>query len=250
MKPNQDQRFHEFACIFPMLQGEALAALREDIRQHGIREPVVFFNGEILDGRNRYVCALELGIDVPTMEYSGDDPLGFVISHNLHRRHLSESQRASIAARVANMPSHRPKKSANWRSNDEPLVSSSDAAEMLNVSTRAVERARKVQKEAPPEIVQAVDDGRVSVSLAAKVAALPEDQQAKVAAAPDIKQAARDAVKPAPKKENPQGGNPAGRGVGVDCALEAINALKKIPINDGLRQDAFNMVINYINSNR
>ena len=95
--------FHEYANLFPMLTGETLNALRQDIHIHGVREPVVFLNGAILDGRNRYACAIELGIDFPSVEITGADPLAFVISHNLHRRHLTESQRASIAARVANM---------------------------------------------------------------------------------------------------------------------------------------------------
>lgn len=111
------------------------------------------------------------------MEFEGDDALAFVISHNLHRRHLSESQRARIAARVADMPrggvgsNQHQSKSANWQNS----TSISDAANLLNVSERSVARARKVQETAPPEIVQAVDDGNISVSLAAKVADLPDD---------------------------------------------------------------------------
>jgi hypothetical protein len=100
------------------------------------------------------------------------------ISTNLHRRHLTESQRASIAARLANLrdgqrADHSAARSANLRSFaiDTVLapVSSADAAKLLNVSTRSVETARKVQAEAPAEIVRAVDDGRISVSLAAQV---------------------------------------------------------------------------------
>jgi hypothetical protein len=59
--------------------------------------------------RNRYKCATELGLSYPRIEYSGTDPLGFVVSHNLHRRHMTESQRAMVAAKMANMPEGR-----NW----------------------------------------------------------------------------------------------------------------------------------------
>jgi ParB family chromosome partitioning protein len=208
--------FHEYANLFPMLQGEALAMLREDIRKHGVREPIVFLGGAILDGRNRFVCARDLGVEYPSVDFDGDDPLSYVISHNLHRRHLTESQRASIAARVANMPSHRPSKPANLQASEPrlslseqatprmPLTSTADAARMLNVSPRSVADARKVHEFAPPEVSQAVDEGRMSVSLASKVTDLPDAAQAEVIGAdPDkMRETAREAVKKAHVAQN------------------------------------------------
>lgn len=80
----------------------------------------------------------------------------FVVSLNLHRRHLSESQRGMVAAKLANMPAHRPgDKSANLQ------TSQSRAAELLNVSTRTVAAAAKVKDAGAPELVQAVEAGRV-----------------------------------------------------------------------------------------
>jgi hypothetical protein len=68
----------------------------------------------------------------------GDDPLAFVISANLRRRHLSESQRAMVAAKLATL-----KRGDNQHS---PIgeTSQATAAELLNVGKRSVERARKV----------------------------------------------------------------------------------------------------------
>lgn len=184
--PSEPARFHEYANFFPMLQGEALDALREDIRLYGVREPVVFLDGAILDGRNRYMCARDLGVEYPRVEYDGADPLGFVISHNLHRRHLTESQRASVAAKVANMRQGRPSdKGANLPllSEREPgPVTVSQAASMLNVSERSVKSARKVQERGAPELVRALDEGRVSVSAAADVAERPAEEQAEIVA--------------------------------------------------------------------
>jgi len=85
--------------------------------------------------------------------FEGDDAL--VISHNLHRRHLSESQRAMIAKRVANMPrggvgsNQHQSKSANLQNS----TSISEAASLLNVSERSVATARKVQETAPAEVI-------------------------------------------------------------------------------------------------
>lgn len=191
--------FHPLANIFPWLEGAANDALREDIRQNGVREPIVFLDGAILDGRNRYQCARDLGIAYPRREFGSDpldgtDPLAFVISLNLTRRHLSESQRASVAAKLANIP-----RGGNQHVEiSTPSVSQAAAAEMLNVSRASVIMARKVQEEAPAEVSRAVETGHMPVSLAAKVADLPEDMQAEVAAAPPekMREVAREAVKP------------------------------------------------------
>lgn len=214
--PHQPIRFHEYAEAFPWLEGAALDALREDIRQHGVREPIVMLDGAILDGRNRYMCARDLGIEYPVVEYEGDDPLAFVVSLNLLRRHLNESQRAAAAARLANLKVGKPAvNSANLRNNDQadflpPLpsqptqVTQADAAKMLNVSERSVTAARKVIDTAPAEIVRAVDQGHMSVSLAAKVADLPEAAQADIiASSPEqVKEAALEAVKKAHVAQN------------------------------------------------
>jgi len=194
--------FHDYANLFPMMQGEALDALRADIRQNGVREPVVFLDGAILDGRNRYMCARDLGLEYPRVDFVGDDPLGYVISHNLHRRHLTESQRASVAAKLANMAQG--ERTDLEPSANLPKVSVQAAADLLNVSERSVTTARKVQDEAPAEIIQAVDDGRISVSLAAKVADLPDAAQAEVISAPpeQVREVAREVVRKAHVAQN------------------------------------------------
>jgi hypothetical protein len=100
----------------------------------------------------------------------------------LKRRHLTESQRAMVAASLANMPHGGDRKSANQAANlplDRTHVaehtqicgtSQSDAAELLNVSERTVANAAKVKTEGAPELIQAVQSGVVSVSAAADVA--------------------------------------------------------------------------------
>ena len=60
------------------------------------------------EGAGCYVNPFTGGVECPMREYDGDDPRSFVVSLNLHRRHLNESQRAMVAANLANMPAHRP----------------------------------------------------------------------------------------------------------------------------------------------
>ncbi len=183
--------FHEYAGIFPLLEGREFAELCNDIKANGQREPIWVYEGKILDGRNRFRACNAVGVTPRTAPYAGDDPLAFVLSLNLHRRHLSESQRGMVAAKIANMPAHRPALNpANlppslegMKPDQQPaFTSQASAAEMLNVSERTVRAAVKVRNEAAPELVRAVESGKVSVSAAADVATLPKEEQAVIVA--------------------------------------------------------------------
>ena len=93
--------FHPLANIFPLIDGKPYQDLMADILKHGVREPVWLYDGMILDGRNRYRAATAMSVECPVQEYTGSDPTGFVVSLNLHRRHLSEAQRAMVASLVS-----------------------------------------------------------------------------------------------------------------------------------------------------
>lgn len=99
----QRLQIHPFALFMPELSGEDRAAMRDDIRKHGVRNRVILFEGKVLDGRNRYEIATALGKEVPTENFYGtaQNALEAVASHNLHRRHLEPSQKAMVAAMIA-----------------------------------------------------------------------------------------------------------------------------------------------------
>src|SRR5688572_9487566 len=96
--------FHSLCLALPDMSAEAFQALVEDIRSNGLRHDVVLHEGLILDGRHRYRACLECGIEPRFVTFDGSDPLAFVISENVTRRHLNESQRAMVASRLANRP--------------------------------------------------------------------------------------------------------------------------------------------------
>jgi ParB-like chromosome segregation protein Spo0J len=154
---------HPLADIFPLLDKDGLGfnALVADIKERGQQEPIWLFEGKILDGRNRYRACLWLGCDVKVQEYKGDDPVGHVLSSNLHRRHLDESQRAMVGAKLTNL-----EVGANQHTKGQG-TSIDGASKLLNVGRASIERARKVLA-GSPELVAAVEQGKVSVSSAAK----------------------------------------------------------------------------------
>ena len=59
-----DKESHKFADIFPMIEGDGLENLKQDIKEHGQLEPVILFEDKILDGRNRYRACKELGLQL------------------------------------------------------------------------------------------------------------------------------------------------------------------------------------------
>lgn len=186
-------RWHEYADIFPWIEGEAYRALVDDIRKNGVLEPIVMLDGAILDGRNRYMAARELGIEYPVIEYDGNNPLGFVISHNLTRRHLTESQRAMVAAKLAKM--QQGARTDLVHSANLPEVSQTQAAAMLNVSERLLRTAKAVQAQGAPELVKAVEAGKVTASAAAVIAKQDQDTQRRLVAEDKLKRAAADLKK-------------------------------------------------------
>ena len=196
-------KFHPLANLFPMLSDAELDDLGDDIRANGQVETVKLHQGMILDGRNRYTACSRrnLGVRTELFEGSTRDALNWVISKNLKRRHLSESQRAMVAAKLSTL-----KLGDNQHAADRlaqicapsldfgasapapevvPVVSQSDSADMLNVSRRSVQNAAKVQEKGTAELQAAVETGAVAVSTAAEIAERPaEDQTAILAQLP------------------------------------------------------------------
>jgi ParB-like chromosome segregation protein Spo0J len=94
---------HKIANIFPMISEIEFNRLKQDIKENGLIEEIELYENKILDGRNRYKACSESGIVPRFKEFDGEDALKYVISKNLHRRHLNESQRGLVASRLANL---------------------------------------------------------------------------------------------------------------------------------------------------
>lgn len=158
--------YHEIANIFPMMAGAEYEQLLADIMENGQLDPVVLYEGKILDGRNRWKACMELGLVINYEQYPGDNPLSYVISKNLHRRHLNETQRGVIGARIANMQlgdNQYKTGSANLQTH----VSQSEAARQLNVSPRMIATVKEVERKAP-ELITHMESGKMTAHEAIK----------------------------------------------------------------------------------
>jgi N6-adenosine-specific RNA methylase IME4 len=207
--------FHPLANIFPMMPPEEQGVLLADIAQNKLKERIVLLDEKIIDGRNRYVAMSRGHLFISDGESDGesdpevrklyfrefgddpgdgDDPLAFVLSKNLIRRHLDSSQQAMVAARIANLPGagnpHGEAKgnSANLRNYNSlksranvsasAPISQADAAKMVGAtSPRSVTAAKKVLKTDNKKLIQMVDNGMLPVSVAEKIAKLTPEEQ-------------------------------------------------------------------------
>jgi ParB-like chromosome segregation protein Spo0J len=170
-----NDEFHPVANVFPLMDDAALDDLAKDIAANGLHEPIWRHkDGRIVDGRNRWLACQRAGVPCPdrTFEQGDRQLVPFVISLNQRRRHLKESQRVMVAARLATLPRGRPRSGENasidafTEASENKGISEPDAADLLNVSRISVQRARKVVEEGTVEMIAAVDRGRMSVSRA------------------------------------------------------------------------------------
>jgi ParB-like chromosome segregation protein Spo0J len=197
--------FHSAANLLPLLEGSEFESLVRDIRTHGLCEPIIMLEGTILDGRNRYRACKVAGIEprfkrwVPRHE--GDTPLAFVLSRNVERRHLNDSQRAMIAARLANLPDGVRQDRARGASIEAP-TSQAEAAQRLKVSRASVQRATNVLNKGASEVVAAVDRGLLPVSTASTLTELAAAEQVKAATADDPRRAALRVLKESRKTQD------------------------------------------------
>lgn len=176
----KDLQFHELAKIFPLMDEARFQELVEDIRTNGLIDPIDLYEGKVLDGRNRYRACLLAGVSPRCYEYTGDNPLQYVLSKNLNRRHLDESQRAMVAANIANLKKN---DTLNRGSGPDTQICRSEktsiaqAAEAVNVGVRSVTAAKRVKASGHETLEDLVVAGKLPVSVADKFTKLVPDKE-------------------------------------------------------------------------
>ena len=146
---------HRLAEYFPLLEGDEFEQLKRDIAENGLLEPLVIYDGQILDGVNRYNACLEIGVIPDTVDFNGGDPLSYVISANIRRRHLSSDQRAMIATEM--IPEVEEKVSRSdpdilGYQTGKPNVTARIVGREFGVSSASIGRAKRVKEQAPERV--------------------------------------------------------------------------------------------------
>jgi hypothetical protein len=97
----KEYEYHPLAELFPLMEGEDLERFAEDIATNGQKETVKLYEGKILDGRNRYRACKARGLPCRYENWGGNgDPWDYVLSLNLHRRHLTQEYRRTLAVEL------------------------------------------------------------------------------------------------------------------------------------------------------
>ena len=171
---------HQIANIFPAMADAEFQALKADIEQYGQREPIWLFEGKVIDGRHRLRACTELGRAPRTEIYDGFDATAFVVSLNLHRRHLSASQLAFVALEIERVEADLAKKRMSAGGGDkksgptqvsDPVQiqgrgeAREKAAAAVGVAASYVSDAKRIAREAP-ELAEKIKAGEATITQA------------------------------------------------------------------------------------
>jgi hypothetical protein len=143
------------ADVFPMMAEEELQELAADIKENGLREPLVIadvgiVNGDgevaletmLVDGRNRREACRLANVRPEVRLLNGEDPIAYVISANLHRRHMTNGQRAMAVALIRPEPEQ-------GKGGGRGKKNFAGSGEVSGVAHQRISQARMVLKEAP-----------------------------------------------------------------------------------------------------
>lgn len=153
------------------MTGYEFECLKLDIKDNGQHDPIMLYDGMILDGGNRYRACVELGVEPVTSQFEGDSITAYILSMNLHRRHLTPGQQAAIVASVQDWSkAHKPggdgsNQHSGAKVQDCTLATSKDRAAISGTSVRTQKTADKVAK-ASPELAASVARGEISLPKA------------------------------------------------------------------------------------
>jgi N6-adenosine-specific RNA methylase IME4 len=164
----------EFKKLIPALTAEEFKQLEENILKDGIRDPLVLWNGYLIDGHNRYQIAFKHGLEYKTIDKEFKDESQvkeWMINNQFGRRNLSNYQRSVLALELESVFSKRAKEQQGQRNDIKPTLAESkpietrkELAKVANVSHGTLDKVKKIQAVATPEVKAQLSTGEVSIN--------------------------------------------------------------------------------------
>ena len=171
---------HPYCRLIPEIDEQSLRDLTDDIKQFGLREAIVLLDEQVLDGRSRYEACKRSGVKPEFVEFNevwpavdeADDEderneiaLKWIVSRNIHRRHLNPSQKAMFAAKISDLDVGIGK--ANAAARGRPAKTVKEAAAQVGASPKLTSQAKGVLKKNPEKVAD-IEAGKVTVSNVVK----------------------------------------------------------------------------------
>ena len=221
---HRDPRMHivvneELKAYIDPLTPDEYESLERSLLAEGCRDALVLWGDTLIDGHNRYGICRKHDIPFRTVQndrfQSLDDVHLWMIEQHLGRRSVSDFQRGVLALRKREILAERRARAAAAEGGEAapdlpidatgaqpapakatraaPAETRKEIAREARISSNQVGMIEKIREEAAPEVVAAVKAGALSISAAAAVASLPEEEQRAAASAGDaeLKEAAK-----------------------------------------------------------
>ena len=173
------QILQELESLIPPLSNEEFKQLERNILEEGIREPLITWNGILIDGHNRYRIAQEHDMNYETLEKEFENlnrVKEWMINNQFGRRNLSNYQRSVLALQLEDVFREKAKEKEQFRKttsqiSDESLPEIStkkELAKIANVSHDTIAKVKKIEATATPEVKEKLNTGQMSINEAYK----------------------------------------------------------------------------------
>jgi N6-adenosine-specific RNA methylase IME4 len=172
----------ELESLIPPLSNEEFKQLERNILEEGIREPLITWNGILIDGHNRYRIAQEHDINYETLEKEFENinrVKEWMIHNQFGRRNLPAYERGKLALRLKDIYIQKAKeikaeKVSHYRQTGEVSQISvkpdtqKDIAKVANISHDTINKIEKIESKATDEVKQKLSSGTMSINEAYK----------------------------------------------------------------------------------
>lgn len=165
----------EFQALIPPLAPDELEQLETNLAAEGCRDPLVVWDGVIVDGHNRYAICARLGVPFQIIERqfaSRDDAKVWIIQNQLGRRNLSTYQHGVLALQLKEVLAEQARQRMMAGKKIDPGENFPQGrtrealASIAGVSDRTIEKIEAIERHAPPELKAQIQAGETSIHAA------------------------------------------------------------------------------------